>query len=90
MTLLPCGGLALALLLSFFSPESLPGGLSLSDVNQSIARRDRTSFDKNTLALSAHAKGVLVANAACAAWSTLVLLLSWCVAHSLFLVFTTF
>jgi len=77
VTLLPRAGLALALLLSFFSPENLPGGLSLSDVDQSIARRDGTFFDKNTGALSAYAKGVLIANAAWAAWRTLVLLFSW-------------
>ncbi len=77
VTLLPRAGLALALLLSFFSPENLPGGLSLSDVDQSIARRDGTFFDKNTGALSSYAKGVLIANAAWAAWRTLVLLLSW-------------
>ena len=84
--LLPRAGLALALLLSFFNPENLPGGLSLSDVDQSIACRDGTFFDKNTGALSVYAKGVLIANAAWAAWRTLVLLLSWCVAFSLFLV----
>jgi hypothetical protein len=50
--LLLCAGLALALLLLFFSPENLPGGLSLSDVEQSIRRRDGTSFYKNTGALS--------------------------------------
>ncbi|KAF8497822.1 hypothetical protein F5888DRAFT_1613094, partial [Russula emetica] len=77
VTLLPRAGLALALLLTFFSPENLPGGLSLSDVDQSIASRDGTFFDKNTGALSAYAKGVLIANAAWAAWRTLVLLLSW-------------
>ncbi|KAF8497802.1 hypothetical protein F5888DRAFT_1906582 [Russula emetica] len=49
----------LALLLSFFSPENLPGVLSLSDVDQSIARRDGTFFDKKTGALSAYSKGVL-------------------------------
>ena len=65
--LLPSAGLALALLLSFFSPENLPGGLSLSNVDQSIGRRDRTFFDKNTGALSTYAKGVLIANAAWAA-----------------------
>ena len=79
MTLLPRAGLALALLLSFFIPENLPG-LSLSDVDRSIARRDGMFFDKNTGALSAYAKGVLIANAAWAARRTLVLLLSWCVA----------
>ncbi|KAF8465157.1 hypothetical protein DFH94DRAFT_360910 [Russula ochroleuca] len=77
VTLLPRAGLALALLLSFFSPENLPGGLTLSDVDQSIARRDGTFFDKSTGALTAYAKVVLIANAAWAAWRTLVLLLSW-------------
>jgi 3-oxoacyl-ACP reductase-like protein len=84
VTLLPRAGLALALLLSFFSPENRPGGLSLSDVDQSIARRDGTFFDKNTGALSAYAKGVLIANAAWAAWRTLILLFSWCEALLLF------
>jgi hypothetical protein len=82
VTLLPRAGLALALLLSFFSPERLPGGLSLSDIDQSIARRDGTFFDKSTGALTGYAKGVLIANAAWAAWRVLVLLLSWCVALS--------
>ncbi|KAI9439198.1 hypothetical protein H4582DRAFT_2119755 [Lactarius indigo] len=77
VTLLPRAGLALALLLSFFSPEHLPGGLSLSDVDQSIARRDGTFFNKSTGALSSYAKGVLIANAAWTAWRTLVLLFSW-------------
>jgi len=85
VTLLPRAGLALALLLSFFSPENLPGGLSLSDVDQIIARRDGTFFDKNTGALSTYAKCVLIANAAWAAWRTLVLLFSWCVNFPLFL-----
>ncbi|KAN0115689.1 hypothetical protein V8E52_006635, partial [Russula decolorans] len=76
MTLLPHAGLAIALLISFFSPENLPGGLSLSDVDQSNAHRDGTFFDKNTGALSTYAKCVLIANAAWAAWS-LVLLFSW-------------
>ncbi len=70
---LPHTGLAL----SFFSPENLPGGLSLSDVDQSIARRDGTFFDNNTGALSSYANGVSIANAAWAAWRTLILLLSW-------------
>jgi hypothetical protein len=38
--LLPLAGLALALFLSFFSPENLPGGLLLLDADQGIARRD--------------------------------------------------
>ncbi|KAN0115698.1 hypothetical protein V8E52_006644, partial [Russula decolorans] len=55
---------------------NLPGGLSLSDVDQSIACCDGMFFDKNTGALSAYAKSVLIANAAWAARRTLVLLLS--------------
>ena len=78
VTLLPRAGLALALLISFFSPEHLPGGLTLPDVDQSISSRDGTFFDRSTGALSGYAKGVLIANAAWTAWRTLVLLLSWC------------
>ena len=76
-TLLPRAGLALALLLTFFSPERFPGGLSLPDVDPSITQRDGTFFNTGTGALSGYAKGVLIANAAWAAWRTLVLLLSW-------------
>ena len=82
MTLFPRAGLALVLLLLFFNPLNLPGGLLLSEVDQSIARRDGTFFDKNTGALSAYARGVLIANAAWAARRTLIILLSWCVAFS--------
>ncbi|KAI0263143.1 hypothetical protein BGY98DRAFT_1103980 [Russula aff. rugulosa BPL654] len=64
VTLLPRAGLTLAPLLSFFSPEKLLGGLSLSDVDHTIAHRDGTFFDKNKGALSSYAKGVLIANAA--------------------------
>ena len=39
---LPPAGLGLALLLSFFSSENLPGWVSLSDVDQSIACRNGT------------------------------------------------
>jgi hypothetical protein len=46
------------------SPENLPGGLSLSDVDQSIAYRDETFLDKNMGALSVYARGVLIANVA--------------------------
>jgi hypothetical protein len=67
VTLLQRTGLALAPLLSFFSPENLPDGLSLSDVDQTIAHRDGTFFAKNTGALSSYAKGDLIANAACVA-----------------------
>ena len=36
VTVLPRAGLALALLISSFSPKHLPGGLMLSDVDQSL------------------------------------------------------
>lgn len=75
--LLPRAGIALALLLQFYSPEQLPGGLTLADVDASIARRDGTYFDQGTGALSGYAKGVLIANAAWTAWRALVLLISW-------------
>ena len=68
MTLLPRAGLTLAPLLSFFSPEKLLGGLSLSDVDHTIAHRDGTFFDKSKGALSSYAKGVLIANAAWVGW----------------------
>ena len=80
VTLLPRAGLVFALLLSFFSPENFPGGLLLSDVGQSIARRDGMFFDKNMGALSTYARCVLIANAAWAAWRMLLLLFSLCVA----------
>ncbi|TFY76339.1 hypothetical protein EWM64_g7670, partial [Hericium alpestre] len=77
VTLLPRAGLVLALLLSYWSPEQLPGGLTFADIDQSIGRRDNTFFDQNTGALSGYAKGVLAANAAWTAWRVLVLLSSW-------------
>jgi hypothetical protein len=52
-------------LLSFFGPGNLPGGLSLSDVDQSMRWN---VFDMNTGALSPHVKDALIANAAWAAW----------------------
>ncbi|KAI0263628.1 hypothetical protein BC834DRAFT_844491 [Gloeopeniophorella convolvens] len=76
-TLLPRAGLALALLLAFWSPAHLPGGLALPQVDPALARRDGTFFDGRTGALKGYAKGVLVANAAWAAWRALVLLYSW-------------
>ena len=83
--LLPCTGLALTLSLLFFSSENLSGGLSLLDIDQSIAHHNGMFFDKNMRALSAYAKGVLIANAAWVAWRSLVLLSSWCVAFLCFL-----
>jgi hypothetical protein len=64
VTLLPRTGLALMLLLSLLHTENLLGWLLPSDVDQSIARRDGTFFDKNTGVLSAYTKGTLIANAA--------------------------
>ena len=83
--LLPRTGLALTLSLLFFSPENLPSGLSLSDIDQSIACCNGTFFNKNMRALSAYAKGVLIANATWVAWRSLILLSSWCVAFLCFL-----
>ncbi|KAI0320240.1 hypothetical protein OF83DRAFT_631016 [Amylostereum chailletii] len=75
--LLPRAGLALAVLLTFYSPKQLPGGLTLGDVDPNIGRRDGTFFNQTDGTLSGYAKGVLIANAAWAAWRTLVLLFSW-------------
>jgi len=77
VTLLLRAGLALVLLISFFNPEHLPGGLMLSDIDQSISNHDGTFFNKSTGALSSYAKGVLIANATWTVWRTPVLLLSW-------------
>jgi hypothetical protein len=60
---------------------SLVGYYSWTLIRVSRAAME-SSFDKNVGALSAHAKGVLIANAA---WRTLVLLLSWCVAFLCFM-----
>ncbi|KAI0065128.1 hypothetical protein BV25DRAFT_1836476 [Artomyces pyxidatus] len=76
-TLLPRAGIALTVLLSFYSPEQLPGGVPLGDVDQSLSNRDGTFFDQTTGTLSGYAKGVLIANAAWTAWRAMVLLLSW-------------
>jgi hypothetical protein len=43
VTLLPHAGLAIALLLSFFSPENLPGGLSL----WMLIRVSRTAMERS-------------------------------------------
>lgn len=49
-------------------------GLSLSGVDKNIARCDVTFFEKNTGALSAYAKEVLIAKATWATWRSLVIL----------------
>jgi hypothetical protein len=75
--LLPRAGITLAVLLNFWSPIALPGGISLGDVDPTIAMRDDTFFNQSTGTLSGYAKGVLAASAAWAAWRILVLLVSW-------------
>ena len=71
--------LSLAVLLTFWNPVELPGGLPLSTVDSVVSLRDGTFFDQQTGSLSGYAKGVLAASAAWAAWRILVLLVSWCV-----------
>ena len=71
VTLLPRVGLALALLLSFFSPENPIDELSLACRSEYCAT-PWNILDNNTGALSVYAKGVLIANTAWAAWRTLV------------------
>jgi len=56
VTFLPHAGLALALLLSFFSPENLPCRLLLSNVDQSITCHNGTLFDKNMGALTGYSR----------------------------------
>ena len=68
--------LASTLLILFFSPVHLPGGLTLPNIDQHILSYNRTFF-QSAGALSGCAKGVLVANAAWLPWRALVLLLSW-------------
>ena len=77
VTVLLCVGLALAILISFFSPEHLPSGLTPPVFDQSISSRDGTFFDQSTGTLSGYAKGVLIANAVWTARRTLLLLFSW-------------
>ena len=71
--LLPRAGLCLALLLTFSSSQ--PGTLALA-ASGSI-RRDRTFFNSQDGTLSGYAEGVLIANAAWAAWRTLVWFCAW-------------
>ncbi|KAF8641631.1 hypothetical protein AX16_009857 [Volvariella volvacea WC 439] len=71
--LLPRAGLSLALLFSF---SSAPVGLRvLTDAG--IRNRDSTYFRSEDGALTAYARGVLIANAVWTAWRILVLLCSW-------------
>ncbi|KAF5368090.1 hypothetical protein D9758_004410 [Tetrapyrgos nigripes] len=71
--LLPRAALALALLLTFSSPS--PNVVALADAG--ISRRDPTFFRVEDGTLTGYARGVLIANAAWAAWRALVLIGSW-------------
>lgn len=73
--LLPRAGLALALLLAFWSPQA--NELGLTDAG--IRPRDGTFFRASDQTLTDYARGVLIANAAWTAWRILVLFVSWCV-----------
>lgn len=70
--LLPRAGLSLALLLGFSSPDI--DVVALADAG--VSHRDNTYF-RSDGALTGYARGVLIANAAWAAWRTLVVLSSW-------------
>jgi hypothetical protein len=83
VTLLPCAGLTLALLLSFFSPESLPGGLSLSDVDQSIAAMERSLT--RTRELCQRCQRCFDCQCRLGGLEDLVLLLNWCIVFLCFL-----
>lgn len=71
--LLPRAGLSLALLLAFSSAQ--PGAVALAASGNVF--RDRTFFRPENGTLTDYARGVLIANAAWAAWRTLVFLASW-------------
>ena len=71
--LLPRAALALALLLTFWSPQA--GELALTDMG--VRPRDGTFFRASDGTLTDYARGVLIANAAWTAWRILVLLISW-------------
>ncbi|KAG6848535.1 hypothetical protein H0H93_016245 [Arthromyces matolae] len=71
--LLPRAGLALALLLTFSTPQV--GEVALTDAG--IHPRDSTFFRTTDGTLTNYARGVLIANAAWTAWRALVLIASW-------------
>ena len=77
VTILLRAGLALALPISFFSLEHLPGGSTPPDFDQSISSRNGTFFDQSTGTVSCYAKAMLIVNAMWTAWRTLFLLFSW-------------
>lgn len=70
--LLPRAGLSLAVLLTFSSPQA--GSVALEATG--VSERDGTFFrDDGTL--TNYSRGVLIANAAWAAWRALILVYSW-------------
>ncbi|KAJ7123776.1 hypothetical protein C8R43DRAFT_40635 [Mycena crocata] len=71
--LLPRAGLCLALLLGFSDPDV--GIVQLADAG--ISHRDKTFFRAEDGTLTNYARGLLIANAAWAAWRALVVLYSW-------------
>ncbi|KAJ7276691.1 hypothetical protein C8J57DRAFT_1310065 [Mycena rebaudengoi] len=71
--LLPRAGLCLALLLAFSAPEA--GVVALADAG--LNHRDGTFFRSADGTLTNYARGILIANAAWAAWRAIVLLCSW-------------
>jgi hypothetical protein len=81
---LPRAGLAVVLLLSFFSAENIPGGHHSRTLIR-VLRTAMKRFFTRMREFCAYAKGVFIVNAAWAAWEILVLLLSWCVAFLCFL-----
>ncbi|KAJ7207873.1 hypothetical protein GGX14DRAFT_634252 [Mycena pura] len=71
--LLPRAGLCLALLLAFSAPDA--GVVALADAG--VSHRDKTFFRAGDGTLTDYARGVLIANAAWAAWRALIVLSSW-------------
>ncbi|XP_006456537.1 hypothetical protein AGABI2DRAFT_181129 [Agaricus bisporus var. bisporus H97] len=71
--LIPRAGLCLAILFAFSSPQAQTFSLA----NMGINNRDHTYFRRHDGTLTGYARGVLIANAAWAAWRILVLLVSW-------------
>ncbi|KAJ7667406.1 hypothetical protein B0H17DRAFT_1142715 [Mycena rosella] len=71
--LLPRAGLCLALLLGFSTPDVVI--VALADAG--ISHRDKTFFRSEDGTLTNYARGLLIANAAWAAWRALIVLSSW-------------
>ncbi|KAL1742727.1 hypothetical protein HDZ31DRAFT_42630 [Schizophyllum fasciatum] len=71
--LLPRAGLAIALLLSYTTPQTS----EVSALHSVAPRRDGTFFHGNDGTLTAYAQGVLYANAAWTGWRIVVLFGSW-------------